>query len=292
MKIPNIKKEDVSCWYELSWDDKGSIVLRVNKDFVKNAGNISKNAPIVMGLKEGFSAFEGGFEGKNFGFDKSFVNKGLNKDFFEMEAELPVLRKKSKEPCLFCKGTGKADFLDGICICCNGEGRSYLYEWGKAFAISASFTVFFLFSFNPEIQTSSNLKQLMAVQTITESNIHGGSIWGDFSSLLINWLKTIKETQNFLTLIRKASMGAYVKMDGRKLDIFHDYDFRVALKDGRLIMDCPGDACGINPNEEYWDGKGDGGYRFNCHNVDNPMQQLTLLAGLAALHDEARKAGV
>ena len=131
----------------------------------------------------------------------------------------------------------------------------------------------------------------MTIQTVTKSNIHGGSLWGDFSSLIINWLRKTNETHSILSSVRKTAIDAYTKMDGRKPDIFHDYDFRIALKNGRLIMDCPGNACGINPDEE-WGEKDDRGYKFSGHNVDNPMQQLTLLAGLAALHDEARKAGV
>lgn len=182
MKIPDIQKENVPCWYELSWRPQDKIVLRVHEDFVRSKGNISKKAPIVWGMKaeHGFNGFEGNFSGKNFGFDKSFVNKGLNKNFFEMEFKLPVLRNKSGKPCGSCNGTGKDNFSDGICRFCNGERNSYSYDWGKAFAISASLTVFFLFSFNPEIKTSSNLKQLMTFQTVTKREAHGGSFLGRF----------------------------------------------------------------------------------------------------------------
>jgi hypothetical protein len=31
------------------------------------------------------------------------------------------------------------------------------------------------------------------------------------------------------------------------------------------------------------------GFEFSCHNTDTPMQQLTILASLAALHDLVRK---
>lgn len=292
MKILDIRRENMPCWYQLSLDGK-SIVLGVHEDFVRNRGNISDEAPIIWGMKaeHGFNGFEGSFGRENFGFDKAFINRGLNKSFFEMEARLPVLRKKSNESCGFCNGIGK-DFYDDVCEFCDGEGNHYFYDFEKAFAISATFTVFFTFSFNLEIQTSSNLKQLMTVDTRTRRDIHGGSICGNFSALLVNWLRTIKDTQNFLTLIRKTTVGAYTEMDGRKPGIFDSNNFRMALENGRLFMDCPGDACGINPNEEWWDEKDNKGYGFSCHNVDGPMQQLTLLAGLAVLHDEARKAGV
>ena len=82
-------------------------------------------------------------------------------------------------------------------------------------------------------------------------------------------------------------MGTFTKMSGCRVD---ESSFWVRLKNGRLIMNCPGDACGIHP--ENWYEENDKGYEFNCHNVDSPMQQITLLAGLAALHDEARRAGI
>lgn len=53
------------------------------------------------------------------------------------------------------------------------------------------------------------------------------------------------------------------------------------------MLNCPGNACGIHP-VIHWE-EGENGYKFSCHNVDTPMQQLTLLAGLATLHDKARQ---
>ncbi len=75
-------------------------------------------------------------------------------------------------------------------------------------------------------------------------------------------------------------------------DSFSRHSFQADLKNGGgLCMSCPGDACGIHPSDWYDVGK-ESGYRFSCHNTDNYMQQLTLLSGLACLHDLARKAGV
>ena len=66
--------------------------------------------------------------------------------------------------------------------------------------------------------------------------------------------------------------------------------FRASVdsSNGWLRVDCPGDACQIYPShgDDIKEGRG---YEFACHNVDTPAQQLTLLAGLAALHDRVRK---
>ena len=292
MSIKRITQESVPCWYELSWSNKSSIILRIHEDFLKNKGSIMPEEYFIKELarENKFTIFEGDFEGGNFGFDKSFVNQGLNNGFFEMKADVPSLRKESAQPCSLCNGTGKV-FDYGVCSFCGGGGKSWCYEWEKAFALSASFTVFFTFSSSSNIQTSSNLKQLMTIQTITKRDAqgHGSSLRGEFSALLVNWLRTIEkaETKNLINFLKMATAATFIKMNGRKVD---EDSFEVTLRNGRLIINCPGDACGVHP--ENWHEINDNGYEFNCHNTDNPMQQIALLAGLAALHDEARKAGI
>lgn len=58
--------------------------------------------------------------------------------------------------------------------------------------------------------------------------------------------------------------------------------------DGRFVLTCPGDACdlAIYPDQIRGDHLS---VRFSCHNLDDPIQQLTLLAGLARLCELARK---
>jgi hypothetical protein len=66
---------------------------------------------------------------------------------------------------------------------------------------------------------------------------------------------------------------------------FDDFHFRAYVhQHGQLIIDVPGEACGL-----YVDGmsrslkEASGPIELDCHNVDSPAQQLTLLSGLAAL---------
>ena len=138
---------------------------------------------------------------------------------------------------------------------------------------------------------------MVIVCTNTYKEAHGGSLYGEFSKAIVSWMKNIGsvEVESFLNFLKIRMIKAYGKMYGCKLDkmeVFDAYDFKMMMKNGRIIMDCPGDACGVHPSEDYWDDKEETGYKFSCHNVDNPMQQLTFLAGLAALHDKARKAGI
>lgn len=58
---------------------------------------------------------------------------------------------------------------------------------------------------------------------------------------------------------------------------------------GGIHLSCPGDACGINSelhSSTEW------GYEFSPHNADSAHQQLALIAGLAAIHSEARRSNI
>ena len=78
--------------------------------------------------------------------------------------------------------------------------------------------------------------------------------------------------------ITKAAKSTYQHLFC-ELRYYSDFNFRayVGSKNGGVVFDCPGDACGVYPS--IWPSK----------NVDNAAQQITLLAGLAARHDKARR---
>lgn len=286
-----IIREDIPCWYELSFrKTKPAIILRVHRDFVKSKKIIPENNWTVVDFKKqfGFSSFVGSFDG-NFGFDNAFICEGEKEEFVEFIVEIPKVRKKTGRVCEHCKGSGKDDYSDG-CLSCDGKGEEYIYDWNKAQAISASFTVFFNFSHFPEKETSSSLIQLMTVQTITLKESHGGSLDGEYSIPLSNWFRQLEQRGKSepLEAAVEAMWSIYKKMINWPR-LYPRYLFRAWVHDGgRITLDCPGDACGIYiPPEGIQDESR--GRKFSCHNVDTPAQQLTLLVGLAVLHDKARE---
>ena len=297
----SIIKENIPCWYELSFlTEEEALSLRISEEYLRKRPLILENNMMVIGMKQqlGFEKFDNSFYGDNFGFDESFINAGIKNGFVDLKAVLPVVRKKEDRPCGYCKGTGKNElFADENCIICKGEGISYFYDWQKAFALSATFTLLFTYLYpqRKPIDSTTSRHQLITVCTITQKKADGGSLFGEFSKAIVSWMKSIGCEESFLNSLKMVTTKAYGKMYGCKLDkieVFDAYDFKMMIKNGRLIMDCPGDACGLHPSEDYGGEKEETGYKFSCHNVDSPMQQLTLLAGLAALHDEARRAGV
>ncbi len=82
---------------------------------------------------------------------------------------------------------------------------------------------------------------------------------------------------------------AYGWMFGERYLRIQETSFRAQVdgEKGWLNVQCPGSGCGLCPSHHGIErGRG---YEFDSHNVDSPIQQLTLLAGLAALHDRARR---
>lgn len=293
-----IIKENIPCWYELSWSEKEpAIILRVHPDFARIFPVLLQDNPSIAHYIEKFK-FEG-FSGdltRDFGFAEGlFINQGEKDEFVEYLIPIPKIKVRTDNPCEDCNGTGKDPLAkelfqeDRECIHCNGDGKKRLSNWKSAYAVSATFTCFFRFAHYPEKETSSPLPQLMIVETITDIGMHGGSLGGKFSVPLVEWLSSLyQDRDTLIPEISRATKSAHKCLFG-KLGYFDDHYFRayVGSENGGLVADCPGDACGIHPSG--WPNSKGKGYEFGSHNVDSAAQQITLLAGLAALHDRARR---
>lgn len=293
MEIKVITRENIPCWYELSWrQKKPAIVLKIHQDFIASIKPVSEDAPIVKALKEEFKfkSFVGSFDG-NFGFDNAFVRTGKKENFVEFVVKIPKVKKWEDEKCDYCKGSGKEKFSDfrRECLHCEGTGKQCFYDWQGAYAISASFSVFTRLAHFPKIETSALFPQLMTVNTITGRDWHGGSLGGEYSIPFVKWLASLFGNNSIPEMVQAMKI-AYNRMLG--LHKFDQFRFRASVdyESGWLNVSCPGNACGLNPiHGAGYDMKRELGYEFDCHNVDTPAQQITLLAGLAALHDRARK---
>lgn len=288
----NTIEKNRHCWYELGWNKESkSLILRVHKDFTKEANGFSSNDMIVWSYKREFNLLSySDFSGDYFGFDQTFRKFREKGEFVEYEIKIPNLGTKVK--CDYCSGTGKNSF-DEPCPICHGSKKKISYDYNPVHAISASFTVFFkLAYFGRSIGISSKQFQLFEIETVAERNSvgNGSAINGWFSEKLTNWLLYLRDNSVLLNDIILAMKTANSQMLNGTNGIFESLQFDAGIgKKGRLILKCPGDAFGIYPlsNDQ---GKED--YIFGSCNMNSSVQQITVLAGLATLHDEARKAGV
>lgn len=296
MAIRLITHENIRCWYELSWQEKpAAIIFSIRKEVIAGLDFSLSEAPIVKSLAKEFklSEFRADF-GENIGFENAdgkalFHNIGEENGFIRFSLPIPKLKKYIEKKCDWCKGSGRdPNFGNDKCPSCSGTGKKHEIDWKTAYAISASFNVLLSWLSFEETDTASPFPQLLTVNLTTQKGMHGGSLGGSISIPMEKWLASFVGASNdqYVSLpeISKAMRVAYEKMLGLQ-DRFER--FQSWVRDGGFVADCPGDACGINPN--HWDIGENRGYNFSCHNVDTPMQQITLLAGLAALHDKARR---
>ena len=130
------------------------------------------------------------------------------------------------------------------------------------------------------------LRQLgVECRTVTIKDMHGGSLSGQYSVFLGRYLNDLPVGTSIEEMVL-AMKRAYKIMD-QGLGPLPRFSASIDGDNGWLNVDCPGDACGLHPS--HGSVEESQGYEFSCHNVDTPQQQLTLLAGLAALHDKARR---
>jgi len=288
--MKTILRETLPCWYELSWNPKKvAIILRIHRDFIRDKKVIPENAPIVQYFKQefGFQHF-GRDPACDFGFDQAFKLKNSFGEFVEFEISIPKIRIKTDKHCGSCRGTGKDQFRQGKCLLCEGTGKEYYYDWKKARMISASFNIFFVFAFMHQGETSAKTPQLMEIQVTTDRGMHGGSLCGVYGIKTCDFLRSLGPRYQISEMV-EAMVASNRRMFGKVSRYEESYFWAIVEgSKGWLNVSCPGNACGLHPGVNCQMELGRG-YEFSCHNVDSPMQQLTLLSALAVLHDLVRR---
>jgi len=286
-----VSTDTIPCWYELSWNEDQGIILRIHQDFVNQNGPIVEDAPIVRHFAERFKfkKFEGGFE-KDFGFNDSLKFLGRAGEFVEFLVSIPRVMKPEGK-CPMCGGFGKDKLAwqRVRCLYCDGEGVSMRYDYTEAYAISTSLSALFRYMEFPNFITRCSMPQLITVKTVTlTGDFCGCEVAGEYSREVTQWMQ--KHGQGDIPEMIAAMQSAWSIMDGG-MKSFYEHSFRAYLSNdkGWLCTSCPGNACGLHPDHcaEHSMSRGEG-FGFSSHNVDNPQQQIVLLASLAALHDLVR----
>jgi len=286
-----ITRENKSCWYGLSWQrDPPAIILKIHEKFIEfftGKIKLTLETPIVKRFMDefNFSSFSGDFAG-NFGFNEIFQRRKAEGDFIELIVAVPAVKKEIGK-CESCGGSG-SDKISGLkCFLCGGSGKKTECDWSAAYAISATFSLLFVaLAHTRQLEIKSSPFQLLTLTTATLRDSNGCSLSGKYSIPLVNFLKLFDSDTDIPEIV-EAMKEAYGSMFGKS----SDYDFRATIaSQGQLHISCPGSSCGLNPSFNC-SAEEEQGYDFDSHNVDNPAQQITLLAGLAALCGLARKTG-
>ncbi len=292
------------CWYELSWQEKPpAIILKIHKDFLADFPELEPENPVIQHfIKEfNFTSWAGDLKSNTYGFDTAFTDGVEKESFQQFSVLLPVMRRQVDKPCVTCKGT-KINPLDEneTCPSCEGSGFRYEYDSKLASKISATFNRFFTFADEPEKDTSATVPQLMTVENRTERKLGGYGISGKFDIPMVQWLSSRFIPQaNIYTALPEVSLAVKTAYKHMLKEPFYtngmkaredDYHFRAEIRtqNGGLMIHCPGDRAMLYTLESF-DAPVKNGHQFGSHNIDSPINQIALLAGLAALHDLARR---
>mgnify|MGYP001558335711 CR=1 FL=1 len=257
--MKSLTQENIPCWYELSFlPEKKTIILRIYKNYIYGLKRLTCRIDELPMFKffNSKEKFKSDFN-SDFGFGEVFKLRSKTDLFSEFAIEIPKIVKNPE--------------LIHLTV----------------LTFSATFQ---LLNFQPEY---SNVKtmQLMEISTFVESKtFNARAMSGSFSPVFVRWLEGFEIGHNFLRVI-EAMISVHDLFYKTEKYERHEFKARIGgIKKGYLILGCPGtNCCQINPCGS-WDE--DEGYDFGYHNIDYSHQQLTLLAGLSFLHDEARKAGV
>lgn len=146
----------------------------------------------------------------------------------------------------------------------------------------------------------TNHAQLLTVKAmrLPQGGLHSHPVHGEVSVEGLRWLERVgKEGEGELSSftytrplpaqVASSMQQAWKSLawDRTSRAMSEDIHGRIT-EDGRFTLTCPGNACDVSIYPDGFYGSEDGlpAY-FGCHNLDAPEQQLTLVVGLAVLHE-------
>ncbi len=256
--------EFIPVWYELGFKGSDTILIRIHRAVIGGLKIIKKDLPYIKDFAEAFSSqtfpeFIEPSETEAWGFGKVLVpSESGNPDWIVYECKLPVFKND---------------------------------EWlPNDYAIRSTLSVLFLFLQIFEGETDSALPQLIVISNLRVDNgIYGGAICAELAPTVAEWLS--KKDENFiLTEVEECMVLAdkyMFRYEGREL---YRSDFRVNCQKPKWVhLNVPGNSCGLDPDYYRTRDNDLSGYKLTPHNTDSSLHQLTLLVGLAKLHELVRK---
>lgn len=154
------------------------------------------------------------------------------------------------------------------------------------FAVSGSLTVLYLVLDLFREASAEDKKQLLYINMAAGREMASNHLDAWLGKSLMPYLASFPD-HHLHKGVEETMRVTYEIMTGDK-DIFPSYFAARFRQPNWLNLSCPGNGCGLDPEYYRTDGRG---YTLLPHNVDTPYQQLSLLAGLAFIHREARQKG-
>ena len=185
--------------------------------------------------------------------------------------------------------------IPGVLMRAKNGSETNEKSWKGIFNISSTLSILFsemgrfAKKLNIAIKRDKSLPEKLLEIDSLSINPAGSFYASAFGALIYRqaypWL--LQNRGKYIESVSKATKKAHDKMTGQAEDLRY---FPTGINDdGHLIITCPGDACDIGMYPDRFFGFESVFEEIHPHNTDTPIQQLTLLVGLAAMCDEIRK---
>lgn len=251
--------DNVPAWYQLSYNiinEVPTVIFRIHRDFLTQEEPLDLNNHWrANNLKEelGLGDFTWNIQ-RSLGFNDSLQKNDESREFVNFALGLPQIKRNLE---LFA-------------------------EESRAYAAVASVQLLLSWMYYREEVTSSTLPQLFVVLCGYEKSQARASMTGHYSKTLVQWLVQ-RQIGEDLEAVSTAMHSAWEYMYGPNSIRSGKCAAMINGIGGYFNLSVYGThGPGLDPNGSL---ENDQGYAVTCHNLHTPGQILTLLVGLAALHD-------
>lgn len=299
--MKTIISDTLPCWWKLGWSPAdNSLKILVAESFISAFPPIPTNSPLILQVKEQisydlFASFSCDLTAPHFGFNQSIKRVPETKpheSFVTFTANLPQVYCQTGMVCRECGGTGERE-PGSYCYSCGGSKVDGVYDWDRAYSVTKSLQLmFWLFDLEVETKMLTQTPQLLRLTLCAERDMHGSSLGGylskegfqTFDHLVHGNTSHVREVEKGIT---SALKQAWKHMMGNENHV--NYNLRAEIREGTsdLFITCPGNAAGVYTTNERRSTHS--GCEISCHNMDNPAQALSCIAGLAVFCEELER---
>ncbi|MBU6370622.1 MAG: hypothetical protein KGH93_00560 [Patescibacteria group bacterium] len=258
---------DIPAWYELAMKNRKTLAVPIHRkavDFLHET--IRADIPVVPVFQKEFHDHPS--------FQKFTIPDGKSKWGFA-DCLAPLVTEDPSWGGYVCELPAMFGAL---------ESEKDL-PWAVRATLAILFTALWLF----EGDTKCDRPQLMLVEGLrVDREMYGGALSVTLTPAVSRWLSR-QEDHSSLVEVERAMQKTDRHLWNNPRFIPRVYEFRAACRQPKWInLTVPGNACGLDPSS-YSDETPERGYCLAPHNTDSSIQQLTLLAGLAKLHELVRR---
>ena len=276
--------------YHLLWDsDSKAIILKIHRDCLKFIPHpLQISLPIVKWhiddhgfMDDLFDSFSGDLTSETFGFNRSIQKNTESDKYLEFKASLPQIKANTGLTCKQCWGTGISQDIvrpGETCVWCKGSCKEQETNWNQVTALTSSLNLLFrVLDFTEE--TSAEEQQRVMISMITRGGRNNTAIGGYFGPELCDYISS-NPPELHDPIVKNVTSAMMLVNSWMYLDNTNGY-IQTKCSDKGIHLNVDRDACYANAS---FHGRKPGEWcEFSDHNVDNGLQQLTILAGIASL---------